>query len=204
MNMIKHMVFDMGNVLARFDVHAHAASFTDDPANQQLLVARVFHSVEWVQMDRGVITLEEGVRRLEAVVPEAIRAYVRPYVLEWYRHFTPIPGMEELIIRLKELGYGIYLLSNAAPNAHDYEQVLPTFRHFDGKFFSADYGVLKPDARIYRKFLEVFSLRAEECFFVDDMNTNIEGALNEGFSGFVFRFDLEEFKQALQAAGVRV
>lgn len=202
--MIKNLVFDMGNVLARFDVHAHAASFTNDPAQQQLLVDRVFRSVEWVQMDRGTIAIPEGVRRLEAAVPASIRPYVRAYVLDWYRHFTPMPGMEELIAQLKAEGYGIYLLSNAASNVHDYEQMLSVFRHFDGKFFSSDYGLLKPDARIYRKFLEIFSLHAEECLFVDDMNVNIEGALNEGFSGFVFRFDLEEFRQALQDAGVRI
>lgn len=202
--MIKHVVFDMGNVLARFDVHAHAARFTKDPAEQQLLVERVFRSVEWAQMDRGSISIPEGVRRLEETVPDCIRPYARGYVTDWYAHFTPIPDMEKLVIRLKEQGYGCYVLSNAAPNVHAYESVLPVFRHFDGKFFSADYGVLKPDARIYRKFLEVFSLRAEECFFVDDMNTNIEGAIYEGFSGFVFRFDPEELMLALRSEGVRI
>ncbi|MDL2235388.1 HAD family phosphatase [Christensenellaceae bacterium OttesenSCG-928-L17] len=202
--MIKNVVFDMGNVLARFDIYTHAARFTDDPDLQRLLVERVFRSVEWAQMDRGTLTVEEGARKLEAAVPESIRSFAKRYVLEWYDHFTPMPGMEALVAELKQAGYGIYLLSNAAENVYAYVPKLPVFSYFDGKFFSADYGVLKPSPQIYQKFLEVFSLRAEECFFIDDMNSNIEGAIHEGFMGFVYRFDTEELRQALQNAGVSV
>lgn len=202
--MIKNMVFDMGNVLVRFDIYAHAANITADPAVQRLLVERVFHSVEWAQMDRGVLSIPQGVRKLEAAVPESVRPYVRPYTVNWYDHFAIIPGMEELIAGLKQNGYSIYLLSNAAENVYEFIPKLPVFQYFNGKFVSADYGLLKPDARVYRKFLEVFSLKAEECFFTDDMNANVEAAINEGFSGMVFRFDVEELREAMRQAGVRI
>lgn len=202
--MIRNMVFDMGNVLVRFDIYAHAANIAADPAVQRLLVERVFRSVEWAQMDRGVISIPEGVRRLEAAVPESARPYVRSYTVNWYDHFTIVPGMEGLIVRLKENGYGIYLLSNAAENVYGFIPKLPALQYFDGKFFSVDYGLLKPDARIYQKFLEVFSLEAEECFFTDDMSANVEAAINEGFSSTVFRFDVEELQQAMRQAGVQI
>ena len=202
--MIKNMVFDMGNVVVRFDAQRHAANIASSAEDQRFLLDRVFHSLEWLQMDRGVLSIPEAVAQLEASVPPHIHPYVRPFTEDWYSHFVEIPEMDALLARLKQNGYAIYMLSNAAGNVYEFMPRMPVFRHFDGRFVSSDHGLLKPDPRIYQKFLDVFSLKAEECFFVDDMHLNVEGAMHVGFSGYIFRFDADGLEQALLRAGVRL
>ena len=46
--------------------------------------------------------------------------------------------MEDLVRRLKEAGYGIYLLSNASRAQHDYWPIVPASRLFDGKLISCE------------------------------------------------------------------
>lgn len=113
-----------------------------------------------------------------------------------------IDGIEPLIRRLKENGYGIYLLSNTADTYYQYRHRLPAIEIFDGEFISADYHLLKPERSIYHKFTETFGLVPEENFFIDDRTENIEGAKDAGWSGFVFQKNIPELKNALAKAGV--
>jgi epoxide hydrolase-like predicted phosphatase len=58
---------------------------------------------------------------------------------------------------------------------------------FDHMTISAEVGVAKPDARIYRHALEKLGVRPEEAVFVDDMPANIEAARALGMHGIVFQ-----------------
>ena len=90
--------------------------------------------------------------------------------------------MEEL----KNLGYGLYLLSNASYRQHDYWPLIPCSKFFDGTLISADVKLVKPQPEIYRLLFKKFSLKPEECFFVDDSPANVEGAHYCGMTGAVF------------------
>ena len=57
---------------------------------------------------------------------------------------------------------------------------------FDGILFSADVLCLKPQKEIYGHLFERFHLKPEECFFVDDLELNIEGARRCGMDGYCF------------------
>jgi putative hydrolase of the HAD superfamily len=52
--------------------------------------------------------------------------------------------------------------------------------------------------------MEKFHLIPEECFFIDDVPANIEGALYCGIPGAVFHGDVALLRQQLAAAGVAV
>ena len=69
---------------------------------------------------------------------------------------------------------------------------------------SADEGVMKPGAEYYLRALRKFSLKADECFFVDDVPANIEGAQFCGIHGAVFYNDVEHLRKNLRDAGVDV
>jgi putative hydrolase of the HAD superfamily len=110
----------------------------------------------------------------------------------------PIAETERFVARLKKAGYKIYLLSNATPRVFDEYHNIPAFKYFDGMFVSALYKLLKPSAEIYNAFCDKFSLKAEECFFIDDMEANIKGAKACGMKGFVFDTrDYEALEKAL-------
>ena len=144
--MIKNILFDMGNVLIRFDRDLFLTRLGVEGEDKKLLMREVFLSVEWVQMDRGSIAEAEAVRRICARVPERLHDAVEKLVAMWDRPILPIDGMYELVEELKNAGYGIYLLSNASVRQHEYWPRIPAHVFFDGTIISADEGVMKPGA----------------------------------------------------------
>lgn len=202
--MIRNILFDMGQVLIRFDQGFFIRRLGIDGEDMDLLMREVFRSVEWVQMDRGTLREEEAFEKIAPRLPERLHDAAKKLLCMWDRPILEIEGMYALVAELKEKGYGIYLLSNASVRQHDYWPRVPASRFFDGKLISADVKVIKPQPEIYRLCLETFGLKAEECFFIDDSPANIEGALNCGIPGAVFHGDAKLLRQHLRAAGIDV
>lgn len=202
--MICNILFDMGNVLIYFDRNLFMDRLGVAEEDKKLLMREVFLSVEWVRMDRGSMVEADAVASCCARLPERLHDAAEKLIQMWDRPILPIPGMYELIRELKEKGYGIYLLSNASLRQHEYWPRIEASRFFDGTLISADEGVIKPQPEIYRLILERFGLRAEECFFIDDVPANIEGALYCGIPGAVFYNDVGYLRKNLRDAGVDV
>ena len=204
--MIRNIVFDMGNVL----IHYIPQVFMDRlgvPAEDQPLLAReVFGSVEWIRMDRGTLGQEEAVAAMEARLPRRLWEYARRLVLGWWLDgpLMPVEGMAALLEELKGLGYGLYLLSNATVRQPEYFPGIPGSQFFDGAVISAHWKVLKPEREIYEILFREYGLEPSECFFVDDLNINVEGALCAGMDGYIFDGDVGRLRQALCRAGVPV
>ena len=202
--MIKNILFDMGNVLIHFDRKVFLDRLDISEADKQLLLREVFLSVEWVQMDRGTLWEETAEPLMCRRLPEHLHSAVHSLVSEWDTPMLPVAGMAELLEELKANGYGIYLLSNASLRQHDYWPKIPGWQFFDGKVISADEKVMKPHPDYYRIALERFALKPEECFFIDDVPTNIEGALYCGIPGTVFHKNVPLLRRQLRAAGVNI
>ena len=202
--MIRNILFDMGNVLIYFDRNLFMDRLGVAAEDKKLLMREVFLSVEWVRMDRGSMVEADAVASCCKRLPERLHDAAEKLIQMWDRPILPIPGMYELIEELKAKGYGIYLLSNASLRQHEYWPRIEASRFFDGTLISADEGVIKPQPEIYRLILERFSLKAEECFFIDDVPANIEGALFCGIPGAVFYNDVKYLRQNLRAAGINV
>ena len=204
--MIRNLVFDMGNVL----IHYIPQVFMDRlgvPAEDQPPLAReVFGSVEWIRMDRGTLGQEEAVAAMEARLPRRLWEYARRLVLGWWLDgpLMPVEGMAALLEELKGLGYGLYLLSNATVRQPEYFPGIPGSQFFDGAVISAHWKVLKPEREIYEILFREYGLEPSECFFVDDLNINVEGALCAGMDGYIFDGDVGRLRQALCRAGVMV
>ena len=202
--MIKNILFDMGNVLIHFDRRVFLDRLEVSEEDKQLLLREVFLSVEWVQMDRGTLAEPEAEALMCRRLPERLHSAVHSLVSLWDEPMLPVAGMAELVEELKRNGYGIYLLSNASIRQHAYWPKIPGWQFFDGKVISADEKVMKPHPDYYRIALERFSLNPEECFFIDDVPANIEGALYCGIPGAVFHNDVSALRSQLRSAGVTI
>lgn len=202
--MIRNILFDMGQVLIRFDQQYFIQRLGVPEADAPLLMREVFRSVEWVQMDRGSIAEAEAKEQICARLPQHLHDAAEKLICMWDRPILEVPGMYELVAELKEKGYGIYLLSNASVRQHEYWPRIPASRFFDGKLISADVHVIKPQPEIYRLCLETFGLEAESCFFIDDAPANIEGALCCGIRGAVFHGDAALLRKQMRQAGIDV
>ena len=202
--MIKNIVFDMGNVIIRFDPAAFIDRSGLSAGDKQTLLVEIFRSPEWVMMDRGTLTDEQCADILCPRLPEHLREIARKLIALWDRPIIEVEGICPLIEELKGKGYGIYLLSNASCRQPDYWQRVPAARFFDGTLISYSVKLVKPMPEIYEKFFEKFSLKREECFFIDDSPANIEASLYVGMPGAVFHNDIRRLRRELRAAGVDI
>ena len=147
--MIRNIVFDMGNVIIRFDPDAFIDRFGVSEEDHKTLIREVFRSPEWVMMDRGVLTDEQAADVLCPRLPERLRETARKLIALWDRPIYEVEGVCPLIEELKGLGYGIYLLSNASCRQPDYWQRVPAARFFDGTLISYAVRLVKPMPEIY-------------------------------------------------------
>lgn len=202
--MIRNIILDMGNVLIHWCPERFVERYGLSEEDRALVLQEVFTSVEWIQLDRGIISFEEGIGTMCRRLPERLHTAARELTLDWWRDcLFPVEGMGELVRELKGLGYGIYLLSNAKADLPLYFDRIPGSECFDGRIVSADWKLLKPQPEIYELLLRQFGLKAEECFFADDLFINVEAALLVGMSGTIFR-GAKELRRALIEAGVPV
>lgn len=202
--MIKSIVFDMGNVLIRFDRERFIKRLGFSGDDGKMLLQEVFLSLEWARMDRGSMTEKEAAESICRRLPERLHQAVHSLTDQWDRPILPIEGIYELAEELKNAGYGLFLLSNASFRQHDYWPLIPCSKFFDGTLISADEGLVKPQPEIYRLLFSRFSLQPEECFFVDDSPMNIEGAFFCGMPGTVFHGDTKRLRREMRMHGIWV
>ena len=199
--MIKNILFDMGNVLIRFEPKRYVKNAGLSESDQQLLLRELYGSIDWVRLDRGTITEEEVYVHACARLPAELHAAAEYIIYHWNEPIVPITGTADVVRELKARGYTLYLLSNAARRQHTYWHDIPGSECFSGTLISADVHLLKPEAAIYQALFDKFDLTAASCLFVDDFPPNIEAAENAGMQGIVFH-DAGQLREELKARGI--
>ena len=200
--MIRNIVFDMGGVLVDYEADLVCRHFIKDEALREKIQTDVFVSPEWVMLDMGVISEEEGLRRMQArLSSEEEKRLAAECFLHWHEYnMWPVEGMKEEIEKLKDRGFGVYLCSNASVRLLTcYKEIIPGIRLFDGILFSAEEKCIKPQKEIYERLFEKFRLKPEECFFIDDVQLNIDGAAACGMKGCCHDGDVKNLKALLDS-----
>ena len=89
----------------------------------------------------------------------------------------------DLIDRLRNNGYKVYILSNTnavAMKRHDEKGLTD---RTDGHVYSYEVHMVKPYYGIYKELLNKCNLNPDECVFLDDRQANIDTACNLGIHG---------------------
>ena len=201
--MIRNIVFDIGGVLADFNVNGFLGTKGFDGAMIRRILKASVMTPYWGAFERGEITEEEAFKGFAGADPEIGDAL--------YRAFSNVEGMLTsrayvipLVKALKAAGCGVYYLSNYSKKAYDEcGESLSFMPYMDGGVVSFRVGRTKPDPEMYRIFLEKYGLRAEECVFIDDTAENVDAARELGFRGIVYT-DSEALVRELREAGVAV
>lgn len=200
--MIRHIVFDMGQVLVQFSTGLFSERLRLSAEDAELIRREVLTTVEWVRMDRGTISDDDALARMCARLPQRLHDTAAYLVRRWNDPIIPVPGMADVARDLKAAGYDLYLLSNAATRQHTYWHDIPGSEYFSGTFISADHHLLKPEDAIYQAFFQKFGLKPEECLFIDDSAPNIEASENAGMAGIVFHGDAARLRRQLAERGI--
>ena len=193
--MVKNIVFDLGNVIVRWNPKYIVSQYTSDEVVQNMLITSLFGSPHWQSFDEGSLTRDQVICNVQKTLSEEYHIIAHDMVHYWHKHAPPIAGMEELARELKEKEYQIYLLSNTNIHFDEYKDTIPALQYFDGYYLSAQTKLMKPQMEIYYDFLKTFSLTAEECIFIDDIADNIASAIAVGIDGYLFDGNVDELRK---------
>ena len=192
-DILKNLVFDMGNVLIEWNSEKILKAITDDIHLQDLLRKEVFKTGLWVETDAGVKTREEVIEIITGKLGEKYRNEITQLLRYWYKYVDVFTKVQDRIIELSKSGYSIYILSNTAFTFYDLVKkgYLPATSVAKGMVLSCEEKVLKPNEKIYNILLERYNLDPHNTMFFDDLPENIWGAARCGINGFVVENESE-------------
>ena len=200
--MIKHIIFDFGRVIVDFDETKMTRAFVKDEKWVPLVRDAVFDRALWDPSDLGLISDEDLKAGFCARLPEELREAACAVYDRWLENLDIVPHIEDAVRAAKERAEGVYLLSNIsckfANEWHKHPAIARILSLFDGLVLSGPLHMVKPDARIFEHLLSTYSLRAEECLFIDDSPKNIAGAEAVGIKTYLFDGDAEKLTKHLK------
>lgn len=198
--MIKNVVFDLGRVIYRFWPREDIINLGYDNTKADQLMACMFDSPLWLDIDRGLFTIQEGIEKLCAASPEQAADIRKIMDAGWAdRVETLMPESVAFFFDVKNRGYKIYILSNWSWDGFDYIRARDShiFDEVDGIIVSGFEKTIKPEPEIYHRLLNRYSLIPEETLFIDDNQNNIAAAKALGIHGIVF-VDIEDCKRQFE------
>jgi epoxide hydrolase-like predicted phosphatase len=183
--MIKNLIFDMGNVIVDINVpvtyraFARLANISEEESTAIFEEKQFYFNLEIGKIDtatfRNLLRESFGDQLTDDEIDVA-----------WCGMLHNMP--KERLDRIQELGksYRVFLLSNTN-SIHIKEVIHKTslLGHdflglFEESFFSYKMGFMKPDSKFYTEALKKADLKAEETLFIDDNFDNIESAKTVG------------------------
>ncbi|HAM10770.1 MAG: hypothetical protein A2X05_09245 [Bacteroidetes bacterium GWE2_41_25] len=183
--MIRNIIFDLGNVLLSFRPIEYLEKKEYSEELKEKILSDIFHTKEWLQLDNGDITLPEAIDSISqrsSLTKEEIECIfnLRTDIM------VPLDQNVNLLPELEKRGFRLYYLSNFPLDIfHKIKSDNAFFNYFDGGLISAEVRYSKPGSRIYELLLEKYSLKSEECLFIDDLEVNVKAAEEIGMTGFV-------------------
>lgn len=199
--MIKNIVFDISNVLAPFRFKEFLVEKGFDGAMIKRIMKASAMTPYWAEFEKGKLSNDEVIQAFIKCDPEIENE------IHWaYDDVKGIMGTYDYTIgwieALKAAGYKLYCITNFTPAGyHQCYDCISFVEKFDGKVFSFQEGVVKPEPEIYKILLDRYELKAEECVFIDDTKENVDAANSLGLSGIVFS-GYEEAVEELKKYGV--
>ena len=175
--MLKNIVFDLGNVLVKFDSNELIYSFFNE--RQEEVKSFYFDSL-WDEYDQGLYSVEEMIEKGVKQFPE-LELCIKKLMYHWTEFVIPLKDNVAYIKDLKRFGYKVYILSNIPEDDTKYLRSCGVFDNIDGGVFSYEYKKIKPDPEIFHILLKKYDLKVSECLFLDDRKDNVVAASNLGF-----------------------
>lgn len=169
--MIKNIIFDLGGVVIKYDQRKIINTFTNNDDEIKYIFDEIFHSNEWKLMDLGLITKEEVIQNINSRNNNKYKELTEKFLNEWYKSQVINQDVVNIAKKLKENEYNIYVLSNMATTTYEYYKNNDFFKLCNGIVISAHEHIKKPDEKIFNILLDRYSLKAEECLFIDDDDT---------------------------------
>ena len=198
--MIKNIIFDVGDVLLEYRWKDMLKDYGLPDAEAYKVGNLMFNDNLWHEFDLANMTRDEIVGQYLKNYPDYAE------VMQWFMTHGELMHVKredvwEKAQKLKEKGYGIYILSNYSQELFEkHTKDAPFISLADGVVVSYQIHITKPDEKIYRYLLDKYNLKAEECIFFDDREENTEAARKLGIEAITVtskEFLLDELDKLL-------
>ena len=185
--MIKNIIFDLGGVVLKNNPSIVMNSLNIDNKDYDTIYNTFFNNL--VLLDNGNMTLVDYFNKCN--IPNNLKIKYKDVLCNYFKYREFNDNVVNLMKKLKDNNYKIYILSNNNKETYDYLFNLEKLNFIDGWIISSEYGIMKPDIKLYNILLDKYNLIASECCFIDDKEENINTSFSIGMKGFVFKnFDL--------------
>lgn len=184
--MIKNLIFDFGKVLVDYDFFYTIYRYFDSEEDLNEF-AKKYTSIEFLnKCDKEEMPFEEIIRNEQKTHPR-FEFQLQKFYDEYVQFVTgEVPGMKDLLIKLRKEGFKLYGLTNWCSKVHEVMEQWEILRMLDGVVISSDVKLIKPDVAIFLNLCDKYGLKPDECLFTDDKAINVTGAIQAGMKGFVF------------------
>lgn len=198
---VRGVVFDVGNVIVRWDPRTLYSKIYPDPAERDWFLANVC-TMDWHMRHDAGVPFADNRAPLIAKYPEHAAAIVA-WEERWWEMFSgAIPETEAAIEAMAARGVVMVGLTNMpSTTAAGTFAMSPAFARFRHVVISGDVGLAKPDPRIFLLAAERAGLSPQELLFVDDSRRNTDAAAALGFDVHLFD-DPAALQPALAARGL--
>lgn len=182
MKKYKNIVFDVGGVLLEYRWRAMFTDYGISLDEADRIGHEMFECPEkiWSRFDLGIETDEEIIEDFEKIYPSDKKP-IRWFIEHGEYMHTPRPKVWDMVHRLKEAGYHLYILSNYPETLfHKHTEYADFMKDMDGMMVSYMIHKAKPGREIYEALCEKYSLDPAESIFFDDRAENVQGAIDFG------------------------
>lgn len=185
--MTRAVIFDIGNVLLRWDPRLLYRQLLADDAAIDAFFAEVGFDAWNLEFDRGT-AWDAGVAAHSDRHPHRAEL-LRAFHERWHE---TVPGLIDetvaIVAALAAEGVPLYAITNFSADKWDESVVrYPVLgRSFHDVVVSGRERLLKPDPAIYTLCLRRNGLEAADCVFVDDSPKNVAGAAAVGIDAILF------------------
>ncbi|MBI5467256.1 MAG: HAD family phosphatase [Candidatus Kerfeldbacteria bacterium] len=198
--MIKIVFFDMGGVVIRETEPDIFTQIADQLHIDRQAVMKLRQ--DWKdQLHRGELTAEEFAKKLAELfgVTDDVLAVWRQI---YGTNIAPDNGVLAIIRTLRKQ-YHVGLISNIT-DIHAGELMKRSlYDLFDPAILSCDVGLSKPGPEIFRLALDRANVNADEAVFIDDVQANVNAAVEVGMKGIRF-LSASQLVEDLKNVGVEV
>lgn len=178
---IDTLIFDIGNVLAKYDWKKLLKELGYDEKTGTAVAKAVFLSKEWAEADRGILSEEELLQTFISNAPDYEKE-IRETFDAVGKTISTYSYTKDWLSYLKKRGYKIYILSNFAKPVYDRcTKELDFLKLVDGGYMSWQIHCIKPEPEIYQKLITDFEIVPQKAVFIDDLMDNIAEARALGF-----------------------
>ena len=184
--MIKNIVFDVGNVIWKGNSKSIANYIKIDNEEDTAIISTFFEGFRMMDLDEE--TVEEHYEKWKYNNKINNDKY-KDQLVNYYKNREFNSGIINLINKLKENNYKVYVLSNNNKSAINYLKKCEEVKNIDGWVVSYEYKLVKPDEEFFKVLFNKFNLNPEECFFVDDKEKNINAGKKLGMNGHVLDYE---------------